>query len=794
MFHSFAQQLAQRTALDLFHTVLVVPDGLDRGTLIRCLMEVQPTNVGILPRILTLKEFMQQMGNTDETNDFFTLLKRILDAFPGTPFVQAAYQAQFLLQLQIFCKQFGRTIDEPPFPLLLFSEHTKQLIALVRREQPSLLDQLRMFFQKHADDSFLWLDLFPTLSAFDTLRTAFQEAKQEIWSPREKLPKAVSTQTFSSIDQEAASVVRIIASLPRPLPTLAIVTDHRALLQKIEAELLSAQIPFKKPSSSTLADSFWGEALLAVASWMARPGTPTLVRMGTFFVRNASPTRTAWFRAFVEKIASAPSFPLKGDLWIPSQADETALRFILAHKEGADSLISRGFKELAALRPSFEQKASWSERVQAHQATWKALTIFWSQTPNAYPDLEDFFEHLRDGEELESISHEDYETVVRLLMNSIQAPEDLAPPESSSVLLLSSQQALLYDYKEVFFVGMNEGEGLTEKPFPSSFEKPEAWDFAFQNALMNQAVSDRTVVMTRTQRADARPHFSFHTWSNVPETVDSAVWGPKELVVSVPPEPLSAARAFVPQNARPHTLAVSDLQRLQDDPYAFFARKILRLYPMTSSSLTVDYGRWAHEVLHCYFHEGAWIQGLTLTHFFNSIQETNPVVTKRFKPRLRPILERLETDLTRRFPHNVQTETRLEMVLSVDNTHFTVYGIADRIDTKDQDVTLIDYKTGMLPPESSLQKLDTLQLPIEAFLLKRTLPSSMFFHMRLLSLKYDPGQTSEVCLSFSEGIEAQAETRLKALLSLLTQEDFVFETPFTASKPCLEYQHLKRVP
>lgn len=89
----------------------------------------------------------------------------------------------------------------------------------------------------------------------------------------------------------------------------------------------------------------------------------------------------------------------------------------------------------------------------------------------------------------------------------------------------------------------------------------------------------------------------------------------------------------------------------------------------------------------------------------------------------------------------------------------------------------------MLPPESSLQKLDTLQLPIEAFLLKRTLPSSMFLHMRLLSLKYDPGQTSEVCLPFLEGIEAQAEARLKALLSLLTQEGFVLKRPSPLQNP-----------
>lgn len=798
MFHSLAQHLAQRSPLDLFRTTLIVPDGFDRGAFTRCLIEALPTEAGILPQVLTIKEFMQQLGMEEEDN-LFALTDRIRTAFPKTSLMQSVQKAQFLLRLQAFCFQFGGSLNEPPFPLLSLSPNEASLVELLRRDGPLLSDRLRDFFQRRSDESFIWVDPFPSIPLFEAFRTAFQKAGHDVWTPPLTSPRAASVATFSSLTQEAAGVVRVLASLSSSKiqsPVVAIITDHEPLLQRIEAELLSDRISFKKPSQPTLADSVWGEAFIAVASWMAHPSAATFMRMGAFFAQRATPARAAWFRSFVQKIIRAPSLLLDGDLWIPEQADESDLRFIMAKKESADSDVTRGFDALVASRVFIQQDASWCDRVQAHQTTWNALRSFWGENGGNYPDLADFFAFLREGVWEDPLSAEAYETMVRLLMTRVSAPEHLALPEHASVLLLSARQAPLYDFDVAIFAGMNEGQGVAETGFPPLFQKPEAWDYILQEALIRQAASGRTVMMTRTDRPGSRPSALFNAWPEVAEAVEASVWT-LDAPISAPSHVVSTARAFVPKNARPRTLAVSDLQRLKDDPYAFFARKILRLYPVVSPSLSVDFGRWTHDFLHRYFRDGAWAAGLSLSAFFDTNKARHPAVVKRFRPRLRPMLERIDADLAKRQPERIQTEVRLEVPFPLDGCVFTVYGIADRIDTKAEDVLLFDYKTGALPSEGSIQKLDTLQLPVEALLLKRKKESPVSPEATIelcpFSLKYDPGKASEVRLPFSPTLEAQTQAEIVRLLGLLAAENFVFETPATASNPSSEYQHLKRI-
>lgn len=798
VFRSLAQHLALRSSTDLFHTTLIVPDGFDRATFTRHLIESIPTEVGILPQILTFGEFIQQLDSAGP-DDFFELTERIQETFPETSLISAAQKAQFLLQLQAFCSRFGQNIEEPPFPLLLLNDQEKQLVALLHRGSPSLANRLQAFFQKNTDDFFIWVDLFPTLPAFKVIRTSFQEAGQDVWVPPAALPKSVSTATFSSTNQEARGIVQALSNLlSAPSgPVIAVITDHADLLQKIEAELLSAEITFKKPKAPTLADSFWGEAALTVAVWNDSPCAENLRCMGTFFMQKATPVRARWFGSFVQRVLQSPSLILNGDLWIPSQADEDSLRWILSQKEEAETPLAQGFEELCALRSPLGNKPSWSEHVAAHKKVWDALRFFWNEEPDTFPDLTDFFAFLQSSTWSESLTGKEYETIVRLLLPSLPASERLAVPEQAAVLLLSSEQALLYDFDVAFFAGMNMDEGLIQTPFPPLLEKPKTWDFLLQNTIIQQATSARSVVMTRTNVAKAQPHRLFNAQPNVPETIDPSIWGAKETAF---PERLSAPSAaclHIPKNDLPHTLSISDLQRLKDDPYAFCARKILRLYPPTPPSLSIDYGRWAHDVLHHYFEGGAWAQGTSLTTFFETIQAYHPAVLKRFKPRLKPVLERLENDLISRSPNTVQTEIRLEINFSLYDTIFTVYGIADRIDTKEDKVVLIDYKTGMLPSERALQKLEALQLPVEAFLLKHSCNnqaslSTLFIEMCGLSLKYDLNKPSEVRLPFSAVLDAQTKQQIENLLTPLTQ-DSIFGTRETAPHPSSEYKHLERI-
>lgn len=820
MFRSLAQHLQARSSLQRLRTTVLLPNGTDRSALAQCFVgacRAAGEEAGVIPSLLTLNEFWGALAGEASCHAFslsllFTLAKRLQAAFSDLSLFQAATQAQTLLRLRSFCVRLGGSLAEPPFPLFLLSERDRRLIALLEEVAPSpppLTERLAAFLQARPDETFIAVDALPSVStpALETLRRLFKGNGQEVWTPPKASPQAVSMATFMSLDEEAAGIVQALPALQGPV---AIVTDYAPLRQKIMAELIAHGLAFRKPGAPTLADSSWGEALLAVQAWLEDSSAVSWQRLGASLALRATPSQATLFAAFTQRVLRAPSLIIEGDLLVPSQANEAGLRLILNQQDGKDSLLAEWFEALCRLRQTYvsETEATWGVRVERLQAAWEALVALWGE-PGAYPSLRAFFALVRQGPWEMLLTAEDFAGLLRLLMPSVPAPEQLAFGEATKpeVLLLSSAQAVSSAYESVIFAGMDDQEGVAEAPFPPLLLKPDGWDRALQEALFRQACSGKTVIATRTAHPEARPHpllalLEEAQAQGVPEALPAgelivegasgaATMGSVEEVV---------ARAFVPLEARPRRLAVSDLQRLQDDPYAFFARKILRLYPSSSPSLAVDYGRWAHDVLHRYFATGAWARGERLTAFLEADTAHNPIVIKRFRPRLRPVLAALEEELlqARERLEAVWTEHRLEVPFSVAGEVLRLYGIADRIDWQRaeegiQAVTLIDYKTGTLPTESALRKLEALQLPVEAFLLRRLHPK-VEESLRVVQLKYEALRMAEVSLPFGEALEADVQSKLEALLASYLCEDYVFETPAQAPKACEEYRHLKRLP
>ncbi|WP_171234614.1 double-strand break repair protein AddB [Ruegeria sp. HKCCA6837] len=189
-------------------------------------------------------------------------------------------------------------------------------------------------------------------------------------------------------------------------------------------------------------------------------------------------------------------------------------------------------------------------------------------------------------------------------------------------------------------------------------------------------------------------------------------------------EPASRPSPRPPAAARPRRLSVTEIKRLIRDPYAIYAKHVLRLKPLDPLVQAPDAllrGIVIHEILEHFIKDSVLDSALLTRENFlkraHSLLEQHvawPTARKLWLARLERIADDfLGAELTRRGDGGpIAFEAAMKLVL--DPVDFTIVGRADRIDHNGRGaLRIIDYKTGAPPTESQQSKFDK-QLLIEA--------------------------------------------------------------------------------
>lgn len=177
---------------------------------------------------------------------------------------------------------------------------------------------------------------------------------------------------------------------------------------------------------------------------------------------------------------------------------------------------------------------------------------------------------------------------------------------------------------------------------------------------------------------------------------------------------------------RPRSLSVSDIETWIGNPYAIFAKRILRLEPLKRLASEPDpalRGSLIHQALHRF--TGIFpgpLPDTTADHLAGILDEllrehaAHPRIAAFWRPRFRRFAEWFaETEPTRRQGSRaILAEVAGSMVLPAVGGDFTLTARADRIDLKAGGIVITDYKTGSAPSTPAVTSGYAPQLPLEA--------------------------------------------------------------------------------
>ncbi|MCP4819265.1 MAG: double-strand break repair protein AddB [Shimia sp.] len=179
-----------------------------------------------------------------------------------------------------------------------------------------------------------------------------------------------------------------------------------------------------------------------------------------------------------------------------------------------------------------------------------------------------------------------------------------------------------------------------------------------------------------------------------------------------------------PSAALPRQLSVTEIKRLIRDPYAIYAKHVLRLRPLDPLMRTPDAllrGIIVHEILETLIKESV-DEGVPVTRDrILEISETVlaknvpcPTARALWKARLERIADHIVTGETQRRLRALPIAFEARAKDRIESLDFTLTGTADRLDRTPQgDLILYDYKTGT-PPSKDEQTFFDKQLLLEA--------------------------------------------------------------------------------
>lgn len=397
------------------------------------------------------------------------------------------------------------------------------------------------------------------------------------------------------------------------------------------------------------------------------------------------------------------------------------------------------FEELLELHIAFAEAIAGSDSIAGPERLWAGEA---GETASA------FLTQLREtAAVLGAIPGQRYEALLDTLMTGLVVrPRYGLHPRLSILGLL---EARLQRADVVVLAGLNEETWPPAAPLDPWMSRPMRTAFGLPSPDRRiglsahdfvQAFGAKEVILTRAQKVDGQPTVPSRWLSRLDAVVQSAGLDPAAWQTTAAwRELLSASRKPVqfqsidppaptpPLYARPRRLSVTQIESWMRDPYAIYARHILKLKkldPLDANPGAADRGTFIHHALDLFVR--TYPRDLPpdamekLLEFgkeaFGAVME-HPSVWAFWWPRFTRIAAWfLNQELARR-PEIEETMTERDGKLQLIGPQgpFLLTAKADRIELRnDGYLSFVDYKTGGVPTQNDMTLGFAPQLPLEA--------------------------------------------------------------------------------
>jgi ATP-dependent helicase/nuclease subunit B len=652
-------------------------------------------------------------------------------------------------------------------------------------------------------------------------------------------------------EEAAATALMLRHALETPARTAALVTPDRKLARRVASEMARWNIDIDDSAGQPLANTPPGTFLCLLAEAAAENFAPVpLLALLKHPLANGGQAAADFRR----RLRQLDRYVLRGPRPDPGLAGiERAIASALHGARARDSEFAiKRLAELAywfkallnVLQPLEDAVANGAanllQLLNTHVGCAEALAASDADSGKARlwrePAGEAAARLVNELEEACSELPEIETSSYAVLFRALAEERAVRPPfgKHPRLAILGPLEARLQSFDLIILGGLNEGtwpatartDPWLSRPMRGQLglESPErriglgAHDFA-------TLASSPRVVLTRALKADGAPTVASRWLQRLqqltnglsladklkPETA-YAMFAAVRDQPSGPPRRMKRPRPSPPVDKRPKGLSVTDIETWLRDPYAIYAKYVLRLRPLDPLDADIgplERGSVVHSALERFLQE--YPRDLPDDSATQLIAIANAVFQEANLPNVaRALWMPRFINATRWFvaEEKLRRESIARSHLEIAGTRafdtpageFVLRGRADRIDVlKDGTAAIIDYKTGQLPSPKQVKLLLSPQLPLEALILSEggfanagKLTTSDLIYIRFGG-GAEPGEirpTPDV-----PDLIVRAEANLRMRLADYCNEDMPYlprVMPFRADQPG-DYDHLSRV-
>ena len=548
--------------------------------------------------------------------------------------------------------------------------------------------------------------------------------KWQALPPRERRLTGVRALELADPAEEAQAIaIALREALEEPGRTAALATPDRALARRVSAHLERWGIAADDSAGRPLSQTPPGTLLLALAAAASERFAPVpLLALLKHPLAMAGPDRLRWLDG-----ARALDLALRGP------RPPAGLDGVARHLAGSAAAAAAAWWEQAAalLRPL--------EAAFAGRATLASLLAALREAAQSLAGDEAW---------AGAAGRAAAEQLAGLEAAADEGPERVRPAELVPMLgRLMAEQAVRPPFgrhPRIFIWGLIEARlqhadlmilgGLNEGVWPA-LPAPDPWLAPRLRADLGLPLLERRiglaahdfagalgaprVLVTRARRDARAPAIASRFWLRLEAMTGGVTRSPRHRrwaqVIDRADAHLPAARPAPAPTERPREVWVTDVDRLKADPFAFYAKRMLRLKrldPVDADPSAAWRGSAVHAVLEAWMKEDecdpaklrpraeALLAGAS----------AHPLMRALWQPRLMEAIDFIAAEVERnresgRRPLAAEAEGKCAIA------GVTLKGVADRIDRcADGSLAIIDYKTGQPPSSKAVAEGFSLQL------------------------------------------------------------------------------------